>query len=234
MIPKSSTKKLGLSSGSSVKFVPGAAEPERKKKKKKKREAEDDAIPVKKKKRVTEDGEKPHKGSVSKAKRKAERLGRDLPTVEELEAEIPTGISNQEREHLDEYLHMYRSTSLLIRKSETHCLQEDTKPDSRDLYALCALYSQQREIIADIRSVSDMSGQVATMESTVIRPMISSIGQNILDCMFQVRKVILDSCRPDQVQNATYALELITKEQGKFMQGQYSLANEKVSNILLG
>ncbi len=177
--------------------------------------------------------EKPHKGSVSKAKKKVAKLREEIP--ESIEVEVMDAMStasSQEKQHLEEYLHMFKRLRKLIRKAEKTCLTEGS--NSREYYALCALYSQQREIIADIRSVSDMSGQVASMDANVIRPLISSTGQNVLDSMFQIRKIIIECSAKDKTQDALHKLELITNEQGKFLQGQYASSIEKVSSILLG
>lgn len=179
--------------------------------------------------------EKPHKSSLKKAKRKVERLrekaATDLTVISEALERVPT-MASQEKRHLDEYMNMFENLSLLIRKAERVCLAEEV--NSKEYYALSALMSQQREIIADIRSVTDMSGQVATMDTTVVRPLVSSIGQNVLDCMFQIRKIIIDCSDKDKTQAALHALEAITKEQGKFLQAQYATASDKVTSILLG
>ncbi len=191
------------------------------------------ARPAKIKPVKDDDPEKPHKGSLKKAKRKAEALRSELAetTEADLIAAMPAATA-QEREHLEEYLHMFGRLRKLIRKAERTCLTVGS--NSREYYALCALYSQQREIIADIRSVSDMSGQVATMDTNVIRPLVSAVGQNILDSMFQIRKVLIDCSRKEDTQDALHRLEGITNEQGKFLHAQYGTATEKVSSILLG
>lgn len=221
MIGKS--EKKGLTDGSSIRFNPSKSATEVEKK------------PKKLGKAATDDGEKPHKSSVSKAERKARRMKDKMPSDQEVLDAIPTlAPDSQEKKHLDEYLHMFHRLQKLIRKCEKQCLEPGKRADQRDLYALCTLYSQQREVIADIRSVSDMSSQVATMESTVVRPMISTIGQNVLDTMFQIKKIIMECSAPEKTQAALVLLERVTAEQGKFLQYQYGVANEKVSSILLG
>jgi hypothetical protein len=218
--PKSKPKSLQekarvLSSGSVVTFKAGA-----------KPKVKDSA---------PEAEEKPHKSSLAKAKRKAGKLKETLPAVRAMEnevAELMPNVSSQEARHLEEYLSMFESLHALIIKAEKVCLDEDS--NSKEYYALCALMSQQREIIADIRSVTDMSGQVATMETSVIKPLVSNVGQNILDSMFQIRRIIIDCASKDKVQAALHLLEGVTKEQGTFLHAQYSQASDKVGQILLG
>lgn len=42
------------------------------------------------------------------------------------------------------------------------------KPNSRDVYALFTLYSQQREVIADIRTMSDLSEQANMLNELML------------------------------------------------------------------
>lgn len=190
-------------------------------KKKKKLSAESSEVEPKKKKK---------KASVEGAKRKKEKLeaaiSTDLATLENLPA-----ASSQEKEQLDEYLHMFRKLAKLIRKAEKQCMKSG---QSRDYYALCTLMSQQREVIADIRSVSDMSGQVNQLDANMLQPMARSIGQNMLDGFYQIRKLIMECSRPEETQFALSKLNEITQEQGKFLQSQYENANGKIQQIMLG
>lgn len=199
------------------------AAPEAPKKKKKKpvsEPSESDAPKKKKKKKASLDGAKRKKDKLQAA------ISTDLATIENLPV-----VSTQEKEQLDEYLHMFRKLAKLIRKAEKQCMKSG---QSRDYYALCTLMSQQREVIADIRSVSDMSGQVNQLDMDMLQPMARSIGQNMLDGFYQIRKLLVETTRPEETQFALSKLNEITQEQGKFLQAQYSNANEKVHRIMLG
>jgi len=145
-------------------------------------------------------------------------------------AELPK-VTSQEQEHLDEYLHMFRKLRRLTRKAERDCLNSN---NPRGYYAVATLYSAQREVIADIRSVSDMSTQVKHIEDNVLQPMVRSLGQNLLDSFYQVRKLLIETTKPADTQFALQKFEEITKEQGKFLQTMYADANDKVSKFMLG
>lgn len=179
---------------------------------------------------VVEEPKKKKKGSLDGAKKKKEKLQAAISTDLALIENMPMA-SSQEKEQLDEYLHMFRKLAKLIRKAEKQCMKSG---QSRDYYALCTLMSQQREVIADIRSVSDMSGQVAQLDTNMLQPMARSIGQNMLDGFYQIRKLIIETSRPEETQFALAKLNEITNEQGKYLQSQYSLANEKAAQIMLG
>lgn len=206
--------------------------PEDKPKKKKKKPST--ALVVVEAKPKEEEGKKKKKKkpkTVEGAKRKLARLQEEVSSELALIEEMPVAVSSQEQLQLEEYLHMFRKLGKLIRKAEKQCMKSG---QSRDYYALCTLMSQQREVIADIRSVSDMSGQVGQLETDMLQPMVRQVGQNMLDSFYQLKKLIVDTCRPEETQFALGKLNEITTEQGKFLQTQYHAALEKVNRIMLG
>lgn len=204
--------------------VDASKEPKKKKALKKKGEAtssEDGKKKLSKKKPRT----------VESAKNKIAVLQQQLPTSEQELLEMVPAASSQEKQQIDEYLHMFRRLSKLIRKAEKQCMKSG---QSRDYYALCTLMSQQREVIADIRSVTDMSGQVDQLDTNVLQPMSRSIGQNMLDVFYMLRKLIIEVSKPEETQFALSKLNEITTEQGKYLQMQYQDAVGKVGKIMLG
>jgi hypothetical protein len=203
------------------------AEPVSEKKAKKKKKKPGTELVV-----ATEDTpKKKKKKSLEGAKRKQAKLQAAI-TAELAEiTSLPPAATSQEQQQLEEYLHMFRKLAKLIRKAEKQCMKSG---QSRDYYALCTLMSQQREVIADIRSVSDMSGQVAQLENNVLQPMIRSVGQNMLDSFYQIKALIVNTSKPEETQFALNKLNDITTEQGKFLQMQYQNAVERMSQIMLG
>ena len=164
------------------------------------------------------------------ALRKIGRIKEGLISEEDLMGSLPHA-SSQEQEHLNAYLHMFKKLKTLIKKAEEDCLNTN---NPRNYYAVCTLYSAQREVIADIRSVTDMSGQVQHIENNVLQPMTRSLGQNLLDSFYQVRKLIIETSKPGETQFALTKFEEITKEQGKFLQNAYADALTKVNTFMLG
>jgi hypothetical protein len=136
-----------------------------------------------------------------------------------------------EKEYLDEYIYMFRKTARLIRKKEK---QAYITGSPRDIYALSTLISQQREIIADIRTLADLGTQVEMVKDNVLRPMIASMGQNVLDVFYQIRRLMLETCDKKQTEFALLKLEEITKEQSKFLQVQYQNGAESIQKALIG
>lgn len=201
------------------------------KKKKKVRPEED--VPVKKKKRTPE--EKAERRAIKAAKAMA-KVERKTSKLEEalggLDLEkISSTLAPGERDILEEYVWLFNRTGRLIRRMETKALQSG---DSRDIYALSTLISQQREIIADIRTLTDLSAQTSMIKNAVLQPMSSSLAQNLLDTYYQLRRLLSEVTNPKDTQFALTKLDDIVKEQSRFLQIQYNASTEKVERIMAG
>jgi len=197
-------------------------------KKKKKRPVTDDSPPKKKKKKPKEDGRNPSL-ALAKVERRKKRLKESL---QGLDLEVVTQNAKPgEREYVDEFVWMFKRIGRLIRATEKRALKSG---HSKDIYALSTLISQQREIIADIRTLADLSGQIQMVVEIVLRPMISAIGQNSLDCFYQQRALLANTV---DAKKATFALDelgKITTEHGKFLQMQYAVAVAAVERVFSG
>jgi hypothetical protein len=176
--------------------------------------------------------EKPKLTKEQRAKRKARRLAKDLPTVAEIEQEIEqkaVSANPQEQQHLEEYIRMFRMLRRMCRKAERQCLKSG---QSRDYYAYCTLLSQQREVINDIRAIADSSQQIHILDDTVLQPFARSIGQNLLDSFYQLRRLTTETSAPDQTQFALKKQDEIVKEQGRYLQHMYQRALEQMTKAL--
>lgn len=176
----------------------------------------------KKKKRTVE-------GATGRLERRTEKLNAALRTID-IE-EIARNVHPGEREVLEEYVWMFNKIGRLIRRTEKRALKSG---QSRDIYALSTLISQQREIIADIRTLSDMSGQIELFKNQVLQPMSSSLAQNMLDSYYQLRRLIMEVVKPKETQFALGKLEAIVKEMSKFLQLQYQESSVRVDHLLSG
>lgn len=176
----------------------------------------------KKKKRTVE-------GATGKLKRRTDKLNEALRSID-IE-EIARNVHPGEREVLEEYVWMFNKIGRLIRRTEKRALKSG---QSRDIYALSTLISQQREIIADIRTLSDMSGQIEMIKTSVLQPMSSSLAQNIVDSYYQLRRLLVEVTKPNETQFAIGKLEAIAKEMSKFLQVQYHESSARVDQIMSG
>ena len=138
--------------------------------------------------------------------------------------------SAAEQEYLEEYLRLFVTNRRIIRMFEKKLLEN---PMSRDVYALMTLYSQQREIINDIRMISDLGGQVELIHAHVLRPYTSNLIQSVTDCYYQLRTLISQTCKKD----TQFALDQLTdliKQLSLAINGGQSSAIEELNRIMLG
>lgn len=138
--------------------------------------------------------------------------------------------SAAEQEYLEEYLRLFVTNRRIIRLFERKLLND---PLSRDVYALMTLYSQQREIINDIRMISDLGGQVELLHTYVLRPYTSSLTQAVSDVYYQLRTLISQTCKKD-TQFALEQLSDLTRQLGVAINAGQSIAITELNRIMLG
>lgn len=170
------------------------------------------------------------KPSASKAKAKAEQLEGKVKKAERQIIKQAEELA-PEQEYLQEYLYMYRSLKQLARQAKRSALESGS---GRNYYAYCTLLSQQREVIADIRTMIDMSGQVDLIVNDVLQPMTQSIGQALLNMFYQLRALVKETTNPKETQFANRQIEALLKDVSKALQGAHNIAAANTHNILVG
>lgn len=167
--------------------------------------------------------------ALEKLERSKERLAKTLgaDSYKELTKRAPPG----EREYLEEYVWMFHRVGRLIRKLEKQAMKSG---QARDVYALNNMISQQREIIADIRTLADLSGQMNMIRENVLQPVISNIAQNLIDSYYHIRRLMVETCEPKQTEFALKQLQTIVQEQSKYLQMQYQTGCEQLDRVMAG
>lgn len=163
---------------------------------------------------------------VNKIKKQV-KTGKEKLNKEEI-INIVTG-SGKEREYYEEYIHMFTKLKANIRKLER---TQAMSPSTRNVYALIAMYSQQREIIADIRALSDYTENVNHIMSAVVQPLFASITQSNLDIFYHVRKMVIENCKDDATQGVLRNLEALIRDQAKFLQDKYDTTSQKIVEVI--
>ena len=138
--------------------------------------------------------------------------------------------SASEMEYLEEYLRIFNTLKSISIISEDNYFKN---PTTREIYALATVYSQIREVIADIRSVSDMSNQANALISGVVQPSISSIAQAFVDTFYHVRILIREIAREDEVQYGLRKVDELMRDQGLMLQDQYQNVAQRISELLV-
>lgn len=198
----------------------------------------EEVAPRKKKKRPRPSSESTEV-AVVKPDRRLDRATKRLPDLaaegEFLEAEIASmdldGMGGPEAVFKREYTNMLEFNAKLIKRLNT---QLEGALSSRDIYALSTLMSQQREVIADLRTIVDMSEQVEMVQRQVLVPFVSDTTQLLTDVYFQLRKLIAETSVPKQTQFALRQLDELVKQFGAGLQTSHEVSKEKLLQILLG
>jgi transcription initiation factor TFIIIB Brf1 subunit/transcription initiation factor TFIIB len=178
----------------------------------------------------TEKKKKPRtiEGAKAKVRKNQEAIKQSEFVIAELENKIT---ASDEQEYIQEYLYVYRKLKRLVRKAEKNAMTSGKPPD---YYAFCTLVSQQREVIADIRSVCDLSGQVQMLLESALQPFVSNIGQVLVNSFYQQRRLIVETTKPEETQFAIKKLDEITNEITKALQIYYEQAAAKINEVLVG
>lgn len=169
--------------------------------------------------------------SNSRARAKAQMKALEAEDLERQLAEQSLEAIGPEQEYLTEYLRMFRRLRRMTKRAYERSMESG---NSRDYYSFCTLVSQQREVIADIRTLTDLSGQVDMITQNVVQPAIQELGQVFVNSYYQMRRLVLEVAVKEQTKFALTKLEDITKDVATALQLQYAKMNEKVGDILMG
>lgn len=134
----------------------------------------------------------------------------------------------QEQDHMEAFLHILTKLQSIVQIAESK--YEETG-STREVYALMAMYSQLRETIADIRTITDSSQQVETLITEVLRPLAKSFGQSISSVFYQVKKLLIEAQNSKDIQQQIVELERHFSELGTISQNDYENACAKLSQV---
>jgi hypothetical protein len=185
-------------------------------KKSTKASSEDEVKP--KKKRTKEEKE-------ALAAKKLKKKKKELAVIEE--TELPENIQLSEKQNYKVYMFLFKRVKRLVKKLD---IQSDKGEfvSTRDVYALCTLISSLREIMNDMRQISDSSEHVQKLIQNVFQPYTSNIGQKMLDNFYAQQKLLTNTMKPKEAKNAIEELKMITRESAQYLQQQH---NETVAKI---
>ncbi len=105
--------------------------------------------------------------------------------------------------------------------------------NERAAYALNALVSQARELIADIQSTKDRSTVADAITLNVINPTFISLGQFIIDSNRYLRKELAESVDVKDLMEVTAALDKNMRGIGQYLQQTMEQLNERISKMLV-
>lgn len=193
----------------------------------KKKKADGEAAPKEpKKKRVREkkiravDGDATMR-QVTKLVKRKEKLDKEF-------AMVPLDKNTDEFD--SQYREMFENLQTIIGLFEDKMLDN---PNGRDVYALSTLYSQMREVIADIRSAKDVSQQILELENRAYGSFLTLVGQSFVHLFYQMHTNIKATVKSrDQQEQLIASLKGLCKDESDKIQLGYQAMLERVRTVL--
>lgn len=198
-------------------------------------------VDKKRKKKTT--GELIRSGKTKSVERKLDRFERKALAVMEQIADsegedenLPTTFrSAGEQDFFDEFNTMFGATRQILRSLEKKMLQADAGVSSKDVYALCTLYSNMRETIGDMRSIKDMQAQADEIQSVIVQPLAKSIASIIVDFYQKFnRDLIMTVKNPEQLSTLQALLKAGVSETSVKVQTEFENSSSRIVNVLNG
>ena len=197
-----------------------------------KRFSHTDDAPIKKKKRKTDlettpTPKKKKKISTDSLREKAAKKRADLDS--EMEE-----IDSQAEEFADStwvktYHVMFRKLRKIMRATEDRVVDSEK---AADIYALMALYNQMREVIADLRSMIDLSQNTQRIIDQVLYPLTRDISNNYVDSIYKTMKSLRMHVDGEKYTELKTELEKVMGEHGKYIQAAYEKSSQRLSDLL--
>ena len=129
-----------------------------------------------------------------------------------------------------QYREMFENLQTIIGLFEEKMLEN---PNGRDVYALSTLYSQMREVIADIRSAKDVSQQILELENRAYGSFLTLVGQSFVHLFYQMHTNIKATVKSrDQQEQLIASLKGLCKDESDKIQLGYQAMLERVRTVL--
>jgi SepF-like predicted cell division protein (DUF552 family) len=150
------------------------------------------------------------------------------------EAEVVLGetrpLVSSEDERYSTYRYLYKSTKVMVKKLRVQA-EDGEKINTREIYALCTLITQLREVMNDMRQLDDASQNVKQLAENVVQPFTSNIGQKLLDSFYAIQKSILEYAPPKASAKIIEELKLTVKSQAAYIEEQNKIALSKIETL---
>jgi nucleotide-binding universal stress UspA family protein len=183
----------------------------------------------KKKKKLVIEGECKAVATIPKAeadKKIAKKKAKAIAAIEEY-ANIPE--SGDEFDN--QYRAMFENAVDLAQRLEQQMAE---RVNSRDVYALNTLYSQIRELIADMRSTRDVTQIVSELQRRACDPFVKLMGQVIIDMFFAMQSNISALVKNNDIREELIKkLQNLAADQGARVQDEYGKMLDQVRNVLM-
>ena len=127
---------------------------------------------------------------------------------------------------------MFFKLRSIAKRLEEEALDE-TKSPAKLVYSLSTIYSQQREVIADIRSVQDMGAQLQSIDMEVFDPLRRNLTNNLTSVMYQFKSLLSNVCKEGEMQFALTTLTSLMTDLGSGLDDATTTASLKMQQVLM-
>lgn len=182
-----------------------------------KSDALDDKVAKKKKKKLSPEA----------LKKKASNMKQSLETEMKEIAEVADNYSDNT--WLDTYKLMFRKLRKIMRKVEKRIIGSEK---ATDIYALMALYNQMREVIADMRSMIDLSQNTERITEQVLYPFTRDISNSYVDSIYRLMKVLRLHVDGEKYAEIKSEFDRVMREHGKYIQSSFDKSCQRLSALL--
>lgn len=185
--------------------------------------------------------EEPKRKRRKRTEGKVELSGRDGPASKKQLAKVEKRKARVEKEMNElvlfepgdefdrQYRKMFESLQSIIERFE----ERMENPSGRDVYALSTLYSQMREVIADIRASKDIESQMAELEARAYGGFLKAVGQELVNLLFATSRDIRTHVKDiDLQQQLVLNLESSVKDRSDAIMESYRNMLDTVRQVL--
>jgi len=214
-----------------------------KKKKKLKPKEKEDLTPVDNKFKAGQD--------TAKKKKKKSVEGEYIPAGKEMVVAGPVALKKKAKGKqelmgaIEEYVHLpqpvdefdaetRRIFEQLVRTAGRLEEQMEDRIYNKDVYALNTIYSQIREVIADLRATRDISAQITELEMVVLRPYQQIVAQGFTDTYFHMMGAISKFVKDEDISaELQKKMKNTLSEVAETVTEEYPKALERMRKVLL-
>jgi hypothetical protein len=188
-------------------------------------------------------GDDIRKGKTAKVERKLDRLERKtLAVMQQIQNDdtivnlpMAQGKLAGEQDFFDEFNTIFSTTRSLLRRLEGNMLDPEKNISSKDVYALCTMYSNMRETINDMRSIKDMHAQAQEIESIVFAPLAKTVAGILIDMYHRFNRDLINNVKnPDQLATLQALFKDMISETSSKMKSEFDNSASRVITVLHG
>lgn len=172
------------------------------------------------------------KRGTKKAEKRLSVIRSKIPTVNPEPSVYLVTENTTERHYQEEYNKIFVTLGSLCRKLETNMEHPDKNISSRDVYALMTMYSQMRETIADLRSISDVNVQSEKLILEVFQPYHRTVGETMVSMLYKLMTHLRQNLDEAAAHRIGERLQEIMSEEAINLQEQFESARDKIVAVL--